>query len=358
LSFLKNLKYRVSIIILFAVSVAIINSSCMNSDEQVGDKESTRATNDSLDVVRSGTWEIVHREPYSEVSLRNIHILNTGSIVATGDLGVYRSDNKGTDWIKVFNLDHVQASQFVHDTLGFVVRFGQIYKTKNQGASWDSLGEVKVEGESGLNVVGTGFTSEDDGIVLANTVWSSGEKYLGYILKTKDGGKSWQVTFQSENYFEDLTVNEKGIAYAFREGDSFYPAVIKSNDFGESWQPLENGPRFSMLDAFMIGFDTIYACGNSIVMLSQNSGNNWEIPDFKDTFFYPLFGISFLNSKIGFVSGAHGTILKTQTSGTRWYRQSTNTNVDLYDVSFSDSSTGYAVGDSCTILRYIPTGTL
>ena len=63
-----------------------------------------------------------------------------------------------------------------------------------------------------------------------------------------------------------------------------------------------------------------------------------------------LYGVSFTNASTGTAVGLGGTILRTTNSGTTWRPQSNNPR-HLYSFSFTDINSGTAVGDRGTILR-------
>ena len=70
----------------------------------------------------------------------------------------------------------------------------------------------------------------------------------------------------------------------------------------------------------------------------------------------PLYSIDFVDANTGYVSGKD-TILKTTNAGLSWNKQITGTNnVHLYDISFSNSSTGYATGTNGTVIKTINSG--
>ena len=70
-----------------------------------------------------------------------------------------------------------------------------------------------------------------------------------------------------------------------------------------------------------------YICGNldntGIILLSQNSGNNWMVMDVGIT--EPMINMYFANTSTGFVTGGNGTIIKTTDSGNHWTVQKSGT---------------------------------
>jgi len=70
----------------------------------------------------------------------------------------------------------------------------------------------------------------------------------------------------------------------------------------------------------------------------------------------PLNSIDFVDANTGYVTGKD-TILKTTNSGLSWYKQITGTNnVHLYDISFYNSSTGYATGTNGMVIKTVNGG--
>jgi len=64
-----------------------------------------------------------------------------------------------------------------------------------------------------------------------------------------------------------------------------------------------------------------------------------------------LLDLDFTDSLTGYVSGIHGTLLKTTDGGKNFTYLIPKMNRSLYAISFINSTTGIAVGDSGTILR-------
>jgi photosystem II stability/assembly factor-like uncharacterized protein len=69
-----------------------------------------------------------------------------------------------------------------------------------------------------------------------------------------------------------------------------------------------------------------------------------------------LNSVYFTDSNTGFVVGDSGIILKSIDGGNNWAIQSSGTFANLFSVQFADSLTGYAVGDSSIILKTIDGG--
>ena len=64
-----------------------------------------------------------------------------------------------------------------------------------------------------------------------------------------------------------------------------------------------------------------------------------------------LNSVKFTNSNTGWCLGDRGIILKTTNGGINWIQQPSGFNIDLKSVSFPSANTGFAVGDSGLILK-------
>lgn len=64
-----------------------------------------------------------------------------------------------------------------------------------------------------------------------------------------------------------------------------------------------------------------------------------------------LYGVSFVTSDLGWVSGAFGTIARTVDGGKTWERQASNATESLYSVDFVDERLGWVVGRTGTIVH-------
>lgn len=69
-----------------------------------------------------------------------------------------------------------------------------------------------------------------------------------------------------------------------------------------------------------------------------------------------LYSVFFVDSRIGWVAGTKGTILRTTDGGLSWQRQNSGTAEDLKDMFFLDQNRGWIVGGKGLILRTIDGG--
>ena len=197
----------------------------------------------------------------------------------------------------------------------------------------------------------------------------------GVVLKSGDGGKSWQrqpaftqralldVNCGSGNQF---IVGQEGLIFR-RAGDSFeqmesgsdqrllavasndslaiavggFGAVLRSTDGGDSWEPLTFDWEAILNDflephiyAVQIGDDGVITMAGEfgLVMRSTDSGDNWEVAHKGEE---SIFGMH-LHGQQGFAVGQDGLLLSSSDGGVSWQTVEVPTGANLLDVWFSD----------------------
>ena len=97
---------------------------------------------------------------------------------------------------------------------------------------------------------------------------------------------------------------------------------------------------------YFLLFLILFSSGNTIN--AQNCTWKWQNPLPQGN---TLNSIRFINNNTGWAVGNTGTILKTTDAGTSWLRISSGTFNNLQSVFFVDSISGWVAGDNGTILR-------
>jgi photosystem II stability/assembly factor-like uncharacterized protein len=133
----------------------------------------------------------------------------------------------GQSWTRVFTpTDKVEITSvyFVNDLTGFCAGDNIIFKTTDGGQTWN---EYKVNNLGG-KMRQIYFVNSQKGFVLCTA---------GKILKTENGGLSWEITnpLQNTGYYSMSASN--GSTYI-----SGQRKIIKSVNGGNSWTELPNSP--------------------------------------------------------------------------------------------------------------------
>ena len=204
-------------------------------------------------------------------------------------------------------------------------------------------------GTSSIDVQGIMFQDSNNG--WAGGFLGGGAGTVGFILKTSDGGLSWNINKQLQGSGiarVDFFDNTKGIAV----GDS--ATILQTLDGGNNWNlipsqsiPADDTIRFwsvkivNTSTAFVIGTD-------GVILRTLDGGTSWTAQSSGVTF--SLGGISFPNASEGWVVGNAGKILHTANGGNLWTVQNSGISRDLWGVAFTSSSIGWVVGSGGTML--------
>ena len=166
---------------------------------------------------RLGNWE--YHVALSFVSNNRIVLVNTGAQRA-GSIVIADTNQqilKNTDFS--FGMNDVQM---VNEQTGYIAAYGVILKTKDGGESWDYL-DIKND-----NFLSVFCLSEND-------VWTCG--YNGSIFHTTDGGSTWDKVRNGNSitlpkyHLQDIVFRDSENGYAVGEDG----LVIYTSDGGKNW---------------------------------------------------------------------------------------------------------------------------
>jgi photosystem II stability/assembly factor-like uncharacterized protein len=215
-----------------------------------------------------------------------------------------------------------------------------ILKTKDAGTTWNPQTYPEI-GNSYF--AGVCFSDSMNG-------WVSGE--YGVIMRTRDGGTTWtQQTSKTIKNLEAVFAVDSNIVWAMGEAGT----IVHTIDGGANWGNQESGIKTHIWRISFINADTgSIAAGNCIgcipadtiggfILRTINGGITWNIQK-HDSLTLGFYGVSFTDVKTGTVVGTGGTILHTTNGGETWTSQTSGTTVDLWDVFFANTDTGFVVG--------------
>jgi len=202
----------------------------------------------------------------------------------------------------------------------------------------------------------------------ANTGFFTGE--CGTIMKTVDGGQTYTLinsgtTIELNSvFFINTTTGYIAGGTIGGSKNANDGLILKSIDGGNSWTTLISGlsPLFGI---YFLDLNTGYVTGyGGLIMKTTNGGANW-LPLSSSTS-AALWGISFVNSQTGYITGGDfnpnnkdyvgGLILKTSNAGGTWTQMISGLPYPLFGIQFISSVVGYACGPG-TVLKAINEGT-
>lgn len=240
--------------------------------------------------------------------LRDIAFNNNVKGFACGLYGtLLKSTDAGETWgtVDVATDAGFRAIDFPSKEVGYVAgEAGVFLKTSNVGVSWDSLNAGVPQ-----DLLDIEFLNNDTGYATGSNGFSN-----GIILRTHDGGASWQTVYTSSQAIPAVAVTENNTIFAGggTTPNGGHEFIVRSLDGGETWEEVFTGPA-----------------GHSIR---------------RGTFITPIAG--------WFVDDA-GAVIRTKNGGNTWSVSNVST-MGLNGVFFTDSDTGYAVGAQGSIFKYIP----
>ena len=237
---------------------------------------------------------------------------------------------------------------FTSDNDGWAVgEVGTLLATSDGGAHWRSISSGTSE-----NLGAVTFTDRLHGWVLAEDA----------VIRTTDGGKNWSlVRLSSELNLGSLAFADRlhGIAIGgIWRGDRQVGVILRTSDGGEHWRSAwEQTPAFPAGGA---GYPTaigvvdrqhiVVAGSRGIVLSSKDGGESWSLAAHSSTA-AGILSLAFPAGPRGWAVGDRGRILKTPDGGLTWRLRATIGQLDLYAVAFPSKTEGWAIGGEGTLLH-------
>lgn len=179
----------------------------------------------------------------------------------------------------------------------------------------------------------------------------------GAFAKTTDGGITWtdinpgSLYIINGIYFFD---NNNGL---FVNNNS---EIRKTTNGGSTWTSVYTQSNVQLQDITFINSTTGIAVGGEggicTVLKSTNGGSTWAAQTVNGYYGW-LWDVEFSTSTTGYAVGIAGAVIKSTDGGATWNLQTTGVTEWLRGVSFIDANTGYASGDGGVILKTTNGGT-
>ncbi|MFC1527967.1 T9SS type A sorting domain-containing protein [Candidatus Neomarinimicrobiota bacterium] len=214
-----------------------------------------------------------------DICFWSISGIDTENAIVTGTSGewsdgtnvtyIYRTDDGGTNWIKVFEL----AQGFIDDVTMFNQTDGYaigaeidgnflFLKTIDGGHNWEysPTAPLAQAGEYPLNTA-INWIDKD------NCWFGTSQSRL---LNTTDGGNTWNVVITPLE--ENITVafNKNGIGLSASNFE-----LVRTLDSGNTWETIEL-PKFATILHLIKHQDNLWAMAWNTIYSSKDNGSTWE----------------------------------------------------------------------------------
>lgn len=289
--------------------------------------------------------------------------------IGGNDSLLLKSIDGGETWTEInytgvtFNIgaDSILDIQFVTESIGYMTagNFGGIYKTIDGGLSWTGVtpfGNL-------CFVDGLFFFDENNGFVGGSGC------FIGETIEKMNGGVMGSTTINTPTWdATNLVVDIDFLNSNFGLAASYSGYILRTLDGGSTWDTIPSGLGTGIpLTSVSIVDDTLaYAGYNDLgggfgVLRSVDAGLTWSMDISSATFYYPAF-FSVHTAGNGFVySGAQpswGTtgLIFENTGPDLWAYY--DVDQPIYDMTSYSDSVIFGVGDSGYVVVNIPPGNL
>ena len=309
----------------------------------------------------------------------SMHFLND-TLGFAGSFGnaIFRTTNGGENWSQQSYpqlSEHIRSFDFADSLKGMAVAGGYIYRTINGGTTWSSTfytgnlrsGAISDDGHTVVtnltggikigNNYGASFTeinpqagiSTFRRIKMLNTTqgWVGGDE--GKILKTNNGGETWQLQTAAPyyDYIADMAVLSASKVLVCTEGGQ----IVSTSNGGSTFntQTLDvNGPIKAMhFPSSTVG----YACGNTgKLWKTTNGGTSFSAIPISGAN-QNLIELHFPSVNVGYVIDEFSVIRKTTNGGTSFSQLSGNGLGSPRQIWFVDDNTGYFINNEGDVFR-------
>ncbi|PIQ25140.1 MAG: hypothetical protein COW63_19195 [Bacteroidetes bacterium CG18_big_fil_WC_8_21_14_2_50_41_14] len=299
-------------------------------------------------------WHQIH--PYPTLNnLYDVHFNSEeeGWIIGNGHFqsSIMYTNDAGATWDTQISGQDEDAPYtsifFIDDHEGWAAGWKCIFHTTDKGNTWESQQMPDI------------YAILEDVFFINHSIgWAVGERNT--ILKTTDGGESWNIMqysfgsdmrFYSVRFYNELT----GFVVGGRSYDS-YGILLKTNDGGETWVDVSPQPSYALTSVTFIDTLTGWICGQggtagqpAELYKTTDGGQTWIK---KQTENYTRFNdIHFVDQDTGMILDANNRVFTTLNGGISWDYTYTSGAWDLKSLSFWDNNGCYSVGYNGRIVK-------
>lgn len=245
----------------------------------------------------------------------------------------------------------ISALAFTDAKHGWAVNPWQLLETTDAGQTWTE--RLAAEGAEKAFYSLT-FTNPATGFIVGSQ--RKGDVYTALILRTTDGGKTWQESPVNVAPVQDIHVPHGLHSISFC-GPRFGRAagsdlILHTTDGGQTWETQRSGNNEEVLfGVACVSPERAWAVGiDGLILQTADGGKSWHRQSSGTT--DALVRVRFFGDSGWIVGGlaGKGTLLRTRDGGATWERVPLSTSEGLADISMNGQR-GWIVGMNGTILH-------
>lgn len=163
----------------------------------------------------------------------------------------------------------------------------------------------------------------------------------GIIIKTIDGGNSWQIqTSPINHYLTSCFFLDENVGFI----TGFYGTILKTTDGGSTWiiKPSASSTWITSIE-FTNSYQGFALTADSLLK-TIDGGETWQRINTNNS--QLQLSMYFMNDSVGWIGCANGKLMKTYDGGLTWNEINTGfSSTTLQWLKFIDSNTGFAGGN-------------
>lgn len=172
------------------------------------------------------------------------------------------------------------------------------------------------------------FINETKGFAISN---------IGGIVKTTDGGYSWEQLLSPVNFFlSKIQFTDSQTGYIIG-GDNTGGYLLKTINAGQNWQliNLQTPDNERPTGLFFLDNSTGFISGEKLFRKTTDGGQTWS--DVIDPVSENINDVSFKNANEGYATSDNGKYLKSTDGGNTWQSMKSSTSAHLKKIYFAES---------------------